>query len=165
MIEGLKILLDKIEQFSITHTGVERFHFDFEDQIDPIISESTKHPLMYVSPIDGFALSQSITQISLRIKVVDIIKIQTRENVEDILDNSLKVLQDFIAEFGEFNNNLLAEMPTLSPLNDYTINYAAGYFMDASFYIYKLNNCDNFGGGGISQTFYENGFYENGFYE
>src|SRR5690554_4019000 len=147
MIEKLKFLIDEIELFANAHANVERFAFEFEDQIDPLIQRSTLHPYMFVSPIDGYAVNQAMTQIGLRIKVLDIIEMQDRSNVKDILDNSLKVLQDFIAEFGEMNKDLLVEMPTISALNDYTPNYTAGYFIDANFYIIKRNNCDNFGGG------------------
>ena len=131
-----------IETFSNAHLQVKRFKSDYEDQLSTYTTKEESFPFLYMAPVGG-SLGFTQNTFNIRFTCLDIIE-KDRENwntiVSDchlILNDLYKFLQD--GDYGvSVNDN---NEPNITPINDATMDYLAGWYMELNIQVDTYSDC------------------------
>ncbi len=122
-------LINKIEGFYNDHLQVKKVHSDFTEQLPNFATKDEKYPLIFIAPIVAIPTENTNT-ISLEIYCFDIIQ-KDRANITVILSDCHQILVDLVNYFtfsSDYDFDILG-VPTLNPLNNQLLDYAAGWVM------------------------------------
>ena len=122
-------LINKIEGFYNDHLQVKKVHSDFTEQLPNFATKDEKYPLIFIAPIVAIPTENTNT-ISLEIYCLDIIQ-KDRANITVILSDCHQILVDLVNYFtfsSDYDFDILG-VPTLNPLNNQLLDYAAGWVM------------------------------------
>lgn len=134
-------LLNKIEDFCLSHYQVEKFGGEFREQMPNFSTKDERYPVIWVEPtgtIDGLEL----TQFSVNIYCVDIIQ-KDRENINTILSDTHLILRDLYLYFHDGDDlsiDIISE-PSMTPLNNLDLDYVAGWSMAVTFEVEGHSVC------------------------
>jgi hypothetical protein len=134
-------LLNKIKSFATAHQQIKRFGSDFNEQFDNFVNEGDSFPVLYVSSVDSLSQLNQITY-TLEITCADLI-LEDRANVNVILNDCKLILNDLFIYYNSGNDNALhiEVEPTLTPLNNYSVDNLAGARMTVTFEVDTYGLC------------------------
>jgi hypothetical protein len=125
-------LINKINAFCSAHYQVKRFGAEFGEQRPNLATESEQYPYVFMSPISGTP-NYDLNQITVEITCYDIIQ-KDRANLNTIVSDCHLILTDL---FGYYNQgkdeDIIALSASQSPLNNYDLDYVAGWSMTITF--------------------------------
>ena len=125
-------LINKINAFCSAHYQVKRFGAEFGEQRPNLATESEQYPYVFMSPISGTP-NYDLNQITVEITCYDIIQ-KDRANLNTIVSDCHLILTDL---FGYYNQgkdeDIIALSASQSPLNNYDLDYVAGWSMQITF--------------------------------
>lgn len=122
-------LINHIEAFYNNHLQVKKVGSDFTEQLPNFATKDEKYPLVFIAPIVAIPTENTNT-ISLEIYCLDIIQ-KDRANITVILSDCHQILVDLVNYF-TFSNDYSFDvigLPSLNPLNNQLLDYAAGWVM------------------------------------
>lgn len=122
-------LINEIISFYNDHLQVKKVGSDFVEQLPNFATKDEKYPLVFIAPITAIP-SENTNSISLEIYCLDIIQ-KDRANITVILSDCHQILVDLFNYF-TFSSNYSFDIlgqPSLQPLNNQIIDYAAGWVM------------------------------------
>ena len=139
-------LLQVIESFSDSHLQVSRFKSDFLEQLPNFGTEANSFPILYVTPDrsvfnnDRFA---DLNTFTINVYCLDIIE-KDRDNINTILNNTSLILNDLHKFFKDLTipGIELVSSSAINPINNYTMDYAAGWFMSLTLELETYSVCD-----------------------
>jgi hypothetical protein len=135
-------LLDKIELFCNNHIQIQKFGGEFKEQMPNFATQNEKYPIIFVEPvssIDGLDL----TQFSVNVYCVDIIQ-KDRANLNTILSDCHLILRDMYLYFHDGSDltiDVITE-PSFTPLNNYDLDYVAGWVGSFTFEVEGHTECE-----------------------
>lgn len=135
-------LLDKIELFCNNHIQIQKFGGEFKEQMPNFATQNEKYPIIFVEPVssvDGLEL----TQFSVNIYCVDIIQ-KDRANLNTILSDCHLILRDMYLYFHDGTDltiDVITE-PSFTPLNNYDLDYVAGWVGAFTFEVEGHTECE-----------------------
>ena len=135
-------LLDKIETFCNDHIQIEKFGGEFKEQMPNFATQDEKYPIIFVEPIssvDGL----NLTQFSVNIYCLDIIQ-KDRANLNTILSDCHLILRDMYLYFHDGTDltiDVISE-PSFTPLNNYDLDYVAGWVGAFTFEVEGHTECE-----------------------
>lgn len=135
-------LLDKIELFCNNHIQIQKFGGEFKEQMPNFATQNEKYPIIFVEPvssIDGLEL----TQFSVNVYCVDIIQ-KDRANLNTILSDCHLILRDMYLYFHDGTDltiDVITE-PSFTPLNNYDLDYVAGWVGAFTFEVEGHTECE-----------------------
>lgn len=135
-------LLDKIELFCNNHIQIQKFGGEFKEQMPNFATQNEKYPIIFVEPVssvDGLDL----TQFSVNVYCVDIIQ-KDRANLNTILSDCHLILRDMYLYFHDGTDltiDVITE-PSFSPLNNYDLDYVAGWVGAFTFEVEGHTECE-----------------------
>jgi hypothetical protein len=134
-------LLNKIKSFATAHQQIKRFGSDFTEQFDNFVNEGDSFPVLYVSSVDSLSQLNQITY-TLEITCADLI-LEDRANVNVILNDCKLILNDLFIYYNSGNDNSvhIEVEPTLTPLNNYSVDNLAGARMTVTFEVDTYGLC------------------------
>ena len=125
-------LINKINAFCSAHYQIKRFGAEFGEQRPNLATESEQYPYVFMSPISGTP-NYDLNQITVEITCYDIIQ-KDRANLNTIVSDCHLILTDL---FGYYNQgkdeDIIALSASQSPLNNYDLDYVAGWSMTITF--------------------------------
>lgn len=136
-------LINKIITFYKNHLQVKKVGSDFREQLENFATKDEKYPLVYICPVDimpsesGFA-----SEVQLEIYCFDIIQ-KDRSNINTILSDCHLILNDLYVWFtdgGDYTTDVIG-IPSMTPLNNELLDYAAGWMMTITFSINNYSDC------------------------
>jgi hypothetical protein len=136
-------LINKISTFYNNHLQVKKVGSDFVEQLPNFATKDEKYPLVYIAPIDATpGVEGFTTDIQLEIYCMDIIQ-KDRANINVILSDCHLILNDFYVWFTDSNDYSIDIMasPTMRPLNNDLLDYAAGWVMTVTCTISNYTDC------------------------
>lgn len=137
-----KQIITVLNDFCDAHYMVQKFDSDFLEQLPNLATKDEKYPLVFVSPVSS-TQGLDLNYISVEIRCLDIIQ-KDRANITTILSDTQQILND-IYLFVKEGDNLEIDtttIPSLSPLNNDILDYAAGWVMQFEFEVSGFNVCD-----------------------
>lgn len=122
-------LINKIEAFYNAHLQVKKVGSDFAEQMPNFATKDEKYPIVFIAPITAIA-TQNTNTLSLEITCLDIIQ-KDRANITVILSDCHQILVDLVNYFtfsDDYSFDILGT-PSIVPLNNQILDYAAGWVM------------------------------------
>jgi hypothetical protein len=136
-------LINKIIDFYDSHLQVKKVGSDFREQLENFATKDEKYPLVYICPVDAIPSEMGFTtEISLEIYCFDIIQ-KDRANINVILSDCHLILNDLYNWFlysNDFDFDIVGQ-PTMTPLNNDLLDYAAGWTMTLTCSINNYTDC------------------------
>ena len=134
-------LINKIEAFYNDHLQVKKVGSDFNEQLPNFATKDERYPLVFITPIVA-STTMDVNTISLEVYCLDIIQ-KDRANITVILSDCHQILVDLINYFN-FSNDYSFDIvgsPSITPLNNQLLDYAAGWVMNLDVDISNWTNC------------------------
>lgn len=136
-------ILNAAESFASAHGQIKRFKSDFPEQLPNFGTEKETYPILYVAPSYSI-FNENTNQFDLTIYCFDIIE-KDRSNINTILSDTNQILNDFYRWFkdGEIVGiDIIDQTPTVSPINNALLDYAAGWQMTITFTVSTYGICE-----------------------
>lgn len=127
-----KQLIYLVEDFARQHLQIQKFKAEFEEQLPNFATTDEAYPILFMSPVGS--VYSNLNQFNVRFYVFDIIQ-KDRANINTILSDTSLILNDLKLWFTDgdnYNLELIGD-PIARPLNNYLMDYAAGWTMDVTF--------------------------------
>lgn len=134
-------LLDKIETFCDDHIQIEKFGGEFKEQLPNFATQNEKYPIIFVEPVSSTE-GLDLSQFSVNIYCLDIVQ-KDRANLNTILSDCHLILRDLYLYFHDGTDltiDVISE-PSFTPLNNYDLDYVAGWVGAFTFEVETSNEC------------------------
>lgn len=134
-------LINKIEAFYNDHLQVKKVGSDFNEQLPNFATKDERYPLVFITPIVA-STTMDVNSISLEVYCLDIIQ-KDRANITVILSDCHQILVDLINYFNfsdDYSFDIVGS-PSITPLNNQLLDYAAGWVMNLDVDISNWTNC------------------------
>jgi hypothetical protein len=128
-------LLNKIEAFCDAHLQIKKFAGEFREQMPNFCTQDERYPIVFVVP-NGNLPTLNQNEFTVDIYCVDIIQ-KDRQNLNVILSDTQLILNDLYLYFSDgpdFSVDITSS-PTLAPLNNFDLDYCAGWSMNVTFQV------------------------------
>jgi hypothetical protein len=126
-------LLNKIEAFCNAHLQIKKYKGEFKEQMPNFATLDEKYPIVFVVP-NGDTEGLELNQFTLEVYCLDIIQ-KDRANINTIVSDCHLILKDLYLYFKD-GTDLEVDVigdPTMTPLNNDLLDYAAGWVMTITF--------------------------------
>jgi hypothetical protein len=135
-------LLSKIEQFCNAHLQIKKYGGEFREQMPNFSTKDEKYPVVFVEPLSDLE-DLNTNQFSINVYCVDIIQ-KDRANLNTILSDCQLILKDM---YVYYINDMDAQLDvvgtaTMTPLNNYDLDYVAGWVMGITFEVATYGPCE-----------------------
>lgn len=135
-------LINEIIAFYNAHLQVKKVGSDFKEQLFNFATKDEKYPIVYIVPVDTIP-TENTNDFNLEIYCFDIIQ-KDRANINVILSDCHQILMDLYLNY-TFNNDDrdfdVVGFPSLIPLNNDLLDYAAGWLMTITFTMDSWTDC------------------------
>jgi len=134
-------LLDKIETFCNDHIQIQKFGGEFKEQMPNFATQNEKYPIIFVVPTSDTE-GLELNQFTLDVYCLDIIQ-KDRANLNTILSDCHLILKDMYLYFKD-GDDLSVEViadPSMTPLNNFDLDYVAGWVMSITFEVEGYSVC------------------------
>jgi len=135
-------LLSKIEQFCNAHLQIKKYGGEFREQMPNFSTKDEKYPIVFIEPLSDLE-DLNTNQFSINVYCVDIIQ-KDRANLNTILSDCQLILKDM---YVYYTNDMDAQLDvvgtaSMSPLNNYDLDYVAGWVMGITFEVSTYGPCE-----------------------
>ena len=134
-------LLNKIEAFCNAHLQIKKYKGEFREQMPNFATTDEKYPVVFVVPTSDTETLE-LNQFTLDIYCVDIIQ-KDRANLNTIVSDCHLILKDIYLYFkdgSDLSVDVLTD-PTMTPLNNFDLDYVAGWVMSITFEVEGYSVC------------------------
>jgi len=141
MIISWEQIRQVIELFSEEHFMIKRFYSDYEDQLSTYSTLGEDFPVLYMTPVDG-VMGYTQNMLSIRFYCFDRI-IRDRTNWNGVVSDTHRCLNDLYKFLQSPNVELIdTELEaSILPINDATMDYVAGWYMDVDISLDTYSDC------------------------
>lgn len=142
-MNSLVTLIDEIEKFSNLHKQIQRFKFEFEEQLPNFATSGDSFPILFVTPI-YLTQNGALNIHTLRVYVLNRLD-RDRSNVLDSTNDTSLIITDLAKWWREGNlktDILLVNEPFATPVNNSQLDYLQGYYADFEFEVPTYSRCD-----------------------
>jgi len=134
-------LLNKIEAFCNAHLQIKKYKGEFKEQMPNFSTMDEKYPIVFIVPTSD-SETLELNQFTLDIYCVDIIQ-KNRGNLNTIVSDCHLILKDLYLYFkdgSDLSVDVIAD-PTMTPLNNFDLDYVAGWVMTITFEVEGYSVC------------------------
>jgi hypothetical protein len=134
-------LLNKLETFFNAHLQVKKFGGEFREQMPNFSTMDERYPLVYVVPTSEIS-GMNTNVFTLDVYCVDIIQ-KDRANINTILSDTQLILNDlylYYTDGTDLSVTVLTD-PTMTPLNNFDLDYVAGWVGTFTFEVDQYSVC------------------------
>jgi hypothetical protein len=134
-------LLNKIEAFCNAHLQIKKYKGEFKEQMPNFATLDEKYPIVFVVPT-GDTEGLELNQFTLEVYCLDIIQ-KDRANINTIVSDCHLILKDLYLYFKDGTDievDVIGD-PTMTPLNNDLLDYAAGWVMTITFEVEGYTVC------------------------
>ena len=134
-------LLNKLETFFNAHLQVKKFGGEFREQMPNFSTMDERYPLVYVVPTSELS-GMNTNVFTLEVYCVDIIQ-KDRTNINTILSDCQLILNDlylYYTDGTDLSVTILTD-PTMTPLNNFDLDYVAGWVGTFTFEVDQYSVC------------------------
>ena len=134
-------LLNKLETFFNAHLQVKKFGGEFREQMPNFSTMDERYPLVYVVPTSELS-GMNTNVFTLEVYCVDIIQ-KDRANINTILSDTQLILNDlylYYTDGSDLSVTVITD-PTMTPLNNFDLDYVAGWVGTFTFEVDQYSVC------------------------
>lgn len=138
----LVTLVDEITKFCDKHKQIQRFEFEYEEQLPNFATGDKTFPLVFAAPI--YLEPGVLNKHTIRIYVLERLD-RDRTNVLDSTNDTSLILSDIYKFWNNLNFDTEIEIenePFAIPVNNSQLDYLQGYYADFIFSIPTYSKCD-----------------------
>jgi hypothetical protein len=135
------VLLNKLETFFNAHLQVKKFGGEFREQMPNFSTMDERYPLVYVVPTSEIS-GMNTNVFTLEVYCVDIIQ-KDRANINTILSDCQLILNDlylYYTDGSDLSVTVITD-PTMTPLNNFDLDYVAGWVGTFTFEVDQYSVC------------------------
>ena len=135
-------LLNKLETFFNAHIQVKKFGGEFREQMPNFSTLDERYPLVYVVPTSETS-GMNTNVFTMDVYCVDIIQ-KDRANINTILSDTQLILNDLYLYYTDGNDlsiDIITD-PTMTPLNNFDLDYVAGWVGSFTFEVNQYSVCE-----------------------
>jgi len=135
-------LLNKLETFFNAHIQVKKFGGEFREQMPNFSTLDERYPLVYVVPTSETS-GMNTNVFTLDVYCVDIIQ-KDRANINTILSDTQLILNDlylYYTDGSDLSIDIIVD-PTMTPLNNFDLDYVAGWVGTFTFEVNQYSVCE-----------------------
>lgn len=135
-------LLNKLETFFNNHVQVKKFGGEFREQMPNFSTLDERYPLVYVVPTSETS-GMNTNVFTMDVYCVDIIQ-KDRANINTILSDTQLILNDlylYYTDGGDLSVDVIGD-PTMTPLNNFDLDYVAGWVGNFTFEVNQYSVCE-----------------------
>jgi hypothetical protein len=138
--------LQLIESFASAHIQIRRFKADFLEQLGNFGTTTEEYPILYAVPQAALfqnSLDTQLNRFTITFYALDVIQ-KDRANINNILNNTSLILNDLFKYFkeSEIPGIDTIENSGLTPVNNYLLDYVAGWRMTLTFEVETYSYCE-----------------------
>jgi hypothetical protein len=142
MISYIQLLQDININFVQPHNQLKKYNADFYSEINNYATANEKYPMLYVTLVETQSTDYTINYI-VDVYCMDIIQ-KSRVNINTILSDTNLILNDLIKyyKFRPEGTVYILNDPSITPINNALLDYAAGNVARIIFEIDNYSICD-----------------------
>ena len=136
-------ILNAIELFASSHMQIKKFASDFPGQMPNFATQDEAYPILFISPSSS-VFNLNTTTFVIDVYCFDIIQ-KDRGNINTVLSDTHLILSDlnrWILDAGSTGFDIIDTEPTLEPINNALLDYAAGWKMRVTLIADTYGICD-----------------------
>lgn len=133
--------IDVIRTFALNHYFVNKFDFEFREQMPNLATLDEAYPLLFVVPIASDTI-QNVNEFDIDVYCVDRYQ-KDRTNVNYVISDCNQTLNDLVLWLEEGQNDIeIVGTATQTPINNDLLDYVGGWVLRLRLQVEKIGLCE-----------------------
>jgi hypothetical protein len=136
-----------IKSFADDHLQINRFDFEFKEQMQNLATLNEAYPFLYVVPLASDTIT-NVNEFEVEIYCVDRLQ-KDRTNVNYVVSDTNQILNDLVLWLEEGQDDIeIVGTATQTPINNDLLDYVGGWVLRVRLQVEKIGLCEIPLGGG-----------------
>ena len=133
--------IDVIRTFALNHLQINKFDFEFKEQMQNLATLNEAYPFLYVVPVGSDTIT-NVNEFDVEIYCVDRLQ-KDRTNVNFVISDCNQILNDLVLWLEEGQNDIeLVGTSTQTPINNDLLDYVGGWVLRVRLQVEKIGLCE-----------------------
>ena len=130
-----------IKTFADQHLHINKFDFEFKEQMQNLATLNEAYPFLYVVPIASDTIV-NVNEFDVEIYCVDRLQ-KDRTNVNYVISDCNQILNDLVLWLEEGQNDIeIVGTSTQTPINNDLLDYVGGWVLRVRLQVEKIGLCE-----------------------
>jgi hypothetical protein len=130
-----------IKTFADQHLQVNKFDFEFKEQMQNLATLNEAYPFVYVVPVASDTIV-NVNEFDVEIYCVDRLQ-KDRTNVNYVISDCNQILNDLVLWLEEGQNDIeIVGTATQTPINNDLLDYVGGWVLRVRLQVEKIGLCE-----------------------
>jgi hypothetical protein len=130
-----------IKTFADDHLQINRFDFEFKEQMQNLATLNEAYPFLYVVPLASDTIT-NVNEFEVEIYCVDRLQ-KDRTNVNYIVSDTNQILNDLVLWLEEGQDDIeIVGTATQTPINNDLLDYVGGWVLRVRLQVEKIGLCE-----------------------
>ena len=130
-----------IKIFADDHLQINRFDFEFKEQMQNLATLNEAYPFLYVVPVASDTI-QNVNEFDVEIYCVDRLQ-KDRTNVNYVISDTNQILNDLVLWLEEGQDDIeIVGTATQTPINNDLLDYVGGWVLRVRLQVEKIGLCE-----------------------
>lgn len=130
-----------IKTFADQHLQINKFDFEFKEQMQNLATLNEAYPFLYVVPIASDTIV-NVNEFDVEIYCVDRLQ-KDRTNVNYVISDCNQILNDLVLWLEEGQNDIeIVGTATQTPINNDLLDYVGGWVLRVRLQVEKIGLCE-----------------------
>jgi len=130
-----------IKIFADQHLQVNKFDFEFKEQMQNLATLNEAYPFVYVVPVASDTIA-NVNEFDVEIYCVDRLQ-KDRSNVNYVISDCNQILNDLVLWLEEGQNDIeIVGTSTQTPINNDLLDYVGGWVLRVRLQVEKIGLCE-----------------------
>lgn len=133
--------IDVIRTFALNHYFINKFDFEFREQMPNLATLDEAYPLLFVVPIASDTI-QNVNEFDIDVYCVDRYQ-KDRTNVNYVISDCNQTLNDLVLWLEEGQDSIeIVSTSTQTPINNDLLDYVGGWVLRLRLQVEKIGLCE-----------------------
>ena len=130
-----------IRTFALNHLQINKFDFEFKEQMQNLATLNEAYPFLYVVPVGSDSIT-NVNEFDVEIYCVDRLQ-KDRTNVNYVISDCNQILNDLVLWLEEGQNDIeIVGTATQTPINNDLLDYVGGWVLRVRLQVEKIGLCE-----------------------
>lgn len=130
-----------IKTFADQHLQINKFDFEFKEQMQNLATLNEAYPFLYVVPVASDTIV-NVNEFDVEIYCVDRLQ-KDRTNVNYVISDCNQILNDLVLWLEEGQNDIeIVGTATQTPINNDLLDYVGGWVLRVRLQVEKIGLCE-----------------------
>ena len=133
--------IDVIRTFALNHLQINKYDFEFKEQMQNLATLNEAYPFLYVVPVGSDTIT-NVNEFDVEIYCVDRLQ-KDRTNVNYVISDCNQILNDLVLWLEEGQNDIeIVGTSTQTPINNDLLDYVGGWVLRVRLQVEKIGLCE-----------------------